>query len=476
MLYDTFGFPLDLTKEICLENGVEVDEEGFNACMKEQKERARAARGEVESFKKQSADLLHFFTPSSFNYEKEELKAKVIGCFKDGVKVDSIDESGEVAFDETCFYSLSGGQVSDAGNIVNDNAKARVVGMSKAPSGQHLHHVEVEFGEIKVGDCFDLIIDKKKRDLTARNHSATHLMHAALCEVLGSHIEQKGSFVNEDYLRFDFPSLRKLTDAELEAIENLVNEKIVESIEEKTLVLPIEEAKSLGAEMEFSEKYGDTVRVVTFGEFSKEFCGGTHVKNTSEIGLFVIESESSVASGIRRIQARTSLGALKYLNKKRALLSRLESSLGVANDEDALPRAKALNDKLDEEEKTIKALKDKLASSSAKSMNEEFVEEGGKFLLVKKVPSLGRKDLLNLGDQLKVVHEHSLIMLLGEENALVCFATGDVAKSLGAGKAIKEVSSLLSGNGGGRPEMASGSYKDASRLEEVKQTLLNLLK
>ena len=475
LLYDTFGFPLDLTKEICEENGVIVDEEGFNACMKEQKERARAARGEVESFKKQSADLLKFSTPSTFRYDGHKIEAKVIGLFKDGVKVDELDESGEVAFDETVFYCLSGGQVSDAGTLYNKGCKARVIGMSKAPAKQHLHHVEVEFGSIKVGDVMTLEIDGLKRELTARNHSATHLLHAALCEVLHAHVEQKGSFVNEEYLRFDFPSLTKLSNAELEAIEALVNQKIVEGIEEKTLVLPIEEAKKLGAEMEFSEKYGDTVRVVTFGDFSKEFCGGTHVKNTSEIGLFVIESEGSVASGIRRIQARTSLGAYRYLRKKRVLLSHMEEALGVGSDEDAMIRTKAVLEHLSENEKTIKSLKDKLASSSAKSLADEFADVGGKRLFVKKVAGMGRKDLLTLGDQLKVIHPDSLILLLGEENAVTCFATGKVAASIGAGKALKEVSPLLQGNGGGRNEMASGSYKDASKLEEVKKQLIGLL-
>ena len=474
LLYDTFGFPFDLTKEICLENNVEVDEEGFKACMEEQKRRAREARGDVESFKKQSADLLKFTEPSTFLYEGYTIQAKVVGTFKDGEKVDEIDESGEVVFDQTVFYSLSGGQVSDEGIIFNDKTKARVVSMSKAPAKQNLHHVELEFGSIKVGDVLTLQINASKRELTARNHSATHLLHAALCEVLGGHVEQKGSFVNEEYLRFDFPSLSRLTPTELSKIEALVNEKILEAIEEKTLVLPLEEAKKLGAEMEFSEKYGDTVRVVTFGDYSKEFCGGTHVKNTADIGLFVIESESSVASGVRRIQARTSLGAYKYLNKKRALLNQVEASLGVASDEDALPRVKSILDNLSEDEKAIKSLKDKLASSSAKSLAEEFVEKDGKFLFVKKVNG-GRKDLLTLGDQLKVVHPDSLILLLGEENALVCFATGNLASSIGAGKALKTISSLLNGAGGGRNEMASGSYKDASRLEEVKQTLLGLL-
>ena len=475
LLYDTFGFPFDLTKEICLENHVEVDEAGFNAAMEEQKQRARAAREDVNSFKKQSADLLAFDLPSTFDYEHTCLEAKVIGLFKDGVKVEELDESGEVVFDTTCFYCISGGQVSDAGYIENEHARAHVNALSKAPAKQNLHHVELEYGKIKVGDTFTLHVDETKRALTARNHSATHLMHAALCEVLGTHVEQKGSFVNEEYLRFDFPSLAKLTREQLNKIEAIVNQKIFEAIQEETLILPIEEAKKLGAEMEFSEKYGDLVRVVTFGEFSKEFCGGTHVRNTSDIGLFVIESESSVAAGIRRIQARTSLGAIAYLNKKRTLIEGIASTLGAASEEEILPRIKANAKTMEEMDKSIKTLKDKLASSSAKSLEEEFEEYNGKFLFVKLLKGMGRQDLLTLGDRLKVLHKDSLILLLGDNNALVCFATGDVAASIGAGKALKEAASFLSGAGGGRPEMASGSYKDASRLEEAKQSLVKLL-
>lgn len=475
LLYDTFGFPLDITKEVCEENGVTVDVEGFNACMEEQKNRARAARGEVESFKKQSADLLQFTAPSTFVYEAHEIEARVIGLFKDGVAVDELDEEGDVAFDWTVFYAVSGGQVSDEGVFFNKTTRGRVVSMSKAPAKQNLHHIELEYGKIRMGDTLTLKINEQKRELTARNHSATHLLHAALCEVLGTHVDQKGSFVNEEYLRFDFPSLRKLTMEELNRLESIVNEKISQCIEEKTLILPLEDAKKLGAEMEFSEKYGDTVRVVTFGEYSKEFCGGTHVRNTAEIGLFVIESEGSVASGVRRIQARTSLGAYRYLNKKRQLLSNVGQKLGVGADDDLLPKLKSIEETMGEQEKTIKALKDKLASSSAKSFEEAFEEKDGKFLLVKLVKGMERKDLLSLGDRLKVIHPDSLLLLLGENGALVCFATGSVAARVGAGKALKEVAPILQGAGGGRPEMASGSYKDASRLEEARKALLALL-
>ncbi|MGN1262076.1 MAG: alanine--tRNA ligase, partial [Candidatus Enteromonas sp.] len=283
-LYDTFGFPSDLTAEICAELGVQADMEGFASCMKAQKERARAARGEIESFHKQSKDLLAFKDPSSFTYDSLSVDAKVTGIFVDGVRVSVLDEEGDVAFDLTPFYAEMGGQVSDTGSISSPSCSGKVLHVGKAPSGQHLHHVQMEFGALREGDAIHLSVDALRRKKIERNHSATHLLHAALSEVLGKHIEQKGSYVDEDYLRFDYGALEKPSEEELKKIEELVNEKILESIERNTKVLPIEEAKSIGAEMEFSEKYGDVVRVVCFDAVSKEFCGGTHVANTADIG------------------------------------------------------------------------------------------------------------------------------------------------------------------------------------------------
>ncbi len=472
-LFDTYGFPLDLTQEICAENGVSVDVEGFARCMDEQKERARKARGEIESFHKQSKDLLSFKDPSEFLYEGYEIKAKVIGVFKDGVRADALDESGEVAFDKTVFYAECGGQVSDEGRIEGDEISAKVVGVSKAPCGQHLHHVEIDFGTIKEGDELTLRIDRRKRELTARNHSATHLLHSAISNVLGAHVDQKGSYVDSEYLRFDFSSLEKLSDEQLSAIEKEVNEKILEAIPEITEVLPIEEAKKRGAEMEFAEKYGETVRVVEFGEYSREFCGGTHVKNSSDIGLFVLESESAVSSGVRRIQGRTSYGAYEYLSKKRAMLTQATSRL-CCQDNELLGKINSLQDGLSSSNKEIASLKAKMASDSAKSLSSILEEINGVSFLAKKLDKGERNDLLSLADNLKSGKKDYYLFLAGKGEkgvSLVIMAGGEGAKRLGAGAGMKLVAPLLGGNGGGKPEMASGSGKDLSRFDEASSLL-----
>lgn len=472
-LYDTFGFPSDLTKEICLEAGVTADMEGFEKAMEEQKERARNARGEIESFHKQSKDLLAFKDKSEFTYDPKDIESKVIGCFVDGVRVDSIEEEGEIAFDIDNFYAESGGQVSDGGRVYNGFAEADVIGVSKAPSGQHLLRVHLRYGAIKEGDKLNLEIDKKKRELTARNHSATHLLHAALGEVLGRHVDQKGSYVDENYLRFDYAALSKPTDEELRAIEELVNEKIAEAIPEVTKVLPIEEAKLLGAEMEFSEKYGDTVRVVTFGEFSKEFCGGTHVGNSSDIGVFVIESEGAVASGIRRIQGRTSLGAYKFLANKKRVLSEIEEKLGNPSDAEAPSRLDGVKRESDARNKEIEALKSKLATLESKGLDSEFEVINNVYFMLKVVDG-GRNDVMKLGDNLKTKHPDYLIGLIGregEKKPFVVFAGGKGKDVLPAGNAMKLAAAILGGNGGGKPEMASGSASDLSKLDEARDAL-----
>ncbi len=472
-LFDTYGFPLDLTTEIAQENGVKVDVEGFSKCMEEQKERARKARGEIESFHKQSKDLLSFKDPSEFLYEGHVTKAKVIGLFKDGSRVSSLDEEGEVAFDRTVFYAECGGQVSDKGKIEGKDFSARVVSVSKAPCGQHLHHVEIEFGTLKEGDELTLAIDGRKRELTTRNHSATHLLHAAISHVLGAHVDQKGSYVDENYLRFDFSSLEKLSDEQLKSIENEVNEKILEGIKEVTEILPIEEAKKRGAEMEFAEKYGETVRVVEFGEYSREFCGGTHVKNTSDIGLFVLESESAVSSGVRRIQGRTSFGAYEYLSKKRAILNEASRRFSC-QDNEVIGKISALQDSLSLSGKEIASLKAKMASDSAKSLSSGMEEINGIAFLAKCLEKGERSDLLSLADNLKSGKKDYYLFLAGKGEkgiSVVIMAGGEGAKKLGAGAGMKLVAPLLSGNGGGKPEMASGSAKDLSRFDEASSLL-----
>ena len=465
LLYDTYGFPADMTKEICEENGVKADMDGFQKCMEEQKERARAARGDIESFHKQSKDLLEFKTPSEFVYDQESLKAKVTGLFVDGNAVEEIEEEGDVAFDLTPFYAEMGGQVSDTGTLKNDSVLGTITRVGKAPAGQNLHHVHLQFGHLSVGEEVELALDSKRRHLIERNHSATHLLHAAISEILGKHVEQKGSYCDENYLRFDFTSMDKLSSEDLNKIEALVNEKIAESIPEETKILPVDEAKNLGAEMEFSEKYGSVVRVVCFEDFSKEFCGGTHVKNTSEIGLFVLESESSVSAGTRRIQARTSLGAYQYLRRKSEVLASIESET-LSKDDTVLESVKKLEGHIDELQAELNQLKDKMSSSKANELQKQFEEIDGIHFLAWKGEG-ERGDIMKLGDSLKSIYSDYVLFLCGKGSkgySLVVFAGGKGAQ-IGAGKIMKEIAPILGGNGGGKPEMASGSAKNLDGFE-----------
>jgi len=478
-LYDTYGFPSELTKEISLEAGVEVDMLGFAKLMDEQKERARNARGEIESFHKQSKDLLAFKEPSVFVYEDIDLKAKVVGLFKDGVSVPGLDEEGEVVFDKTTFYAESGGQVSDGGEIENKGCKAAVVGVSKAPAGQHLHEVHIEFGTIKLGDVFTLKIDHLKRKLTMRNHSATHLLHAALSHVLGRHVDQKGSFVNEDYFRFDFSSMEKLSPDQIDEVEGIVNKEIAEALPERTEVLPLEEAKKLGAEMEFAEKYGSFVRVVSFGDVSKEFCGGTHCANTQDIGIFVIESEEAIASGVRRIQGRSSLGAYRFLKNQGNLVSSLRSELGGVSEKDILPRIGSLENELLESKKELESLKGKISAASAKALESQFVKVGSVNYLAKKVDGADRNGLLSLGDNLKgKFADHVIVLAGGEEGAipLIVFVGGAGLAKIKAGDIVKRLALAMGGSGGGRPEMASGQGKSFSQFEATISSIKESLK
>lgn len=477
-LYDTFGFPKELTLEICEENGVTVDIDEFNEEMNKQKERARAARGDLQSMNKQSIDLLQFNAESKFNYEITECESEVIGLFVDGVKVDTLTGEGDLIVKETPFYAESGGQVADKGTISNKEMEARVTNVNKAPNKQHLHHVSVLYGEIKVGDKVKLSIDTLNRNLTARNHSSVHLLQSALTEVLGSHIAQKGSYVCSDYIHFDFSHFEKMKEEEIAEVERKVNRWISEAIPEETKVLSIDEARKIGAKALFDDKYGDVVRVVCFGEVSKEFCGGTHVKNSQDIGIFVIESEESVASGVRRIVARTSLGAYELLKKRENMLNQARNSLGAGSYGEVATRLSTLLNEKADLKKTVETLQNKLASSEANSINNEFTQANGYEVLVKHIKDANRNALASLIDRLKVSHPNSAIVLVGDDAnsiSVICSVNGEALKSYKAGDLVRLTAGALGGSGGGRPDFASGAGKDKSKIADaiklVKETI-----
>ena len=479
-LYDTFGFPKELTMEICEENNVKVDLAGFNKLMEEQKNRARAARGDQQSMNKQSPDLMNCTLKSVFTYGIKPIESKVIALFKDGVKVDSLSEEGDIMLEETIFYAESGGQVADTGDIENKDVAMKVTNVIKAPNKQHLHHVEILYGEIKVGDRVTLKVDENRRKRIMRNHSSVHLLQRALTDVLGDHIAQHGSYVNEEYSHFDFNHFEKMSAEQIAEVERKVNNWIAEGIDCETKVLPIEEAKKMGAKALFDDKYGDVVRVVCFSDVSKEFCGGTHVGNTSDIGVFVIEYEESVAAGIRRIQARTSISAYELLKKRENMLAHIRDSLSLTSFGDVGNRVNSLMKEKDEYRKLSETLSDKLAYISSQSLKEQFVEVNGLHLLVNFLKGNKRENLLSLVDNLKTIYNDYLIVLIGEENGNlpIVVAASKVANDKGyqAGAIVRNVAQTLGGSGGGRPDMASGAGKDASKVNDAINLVKGLVK
>jgi len=469
-LYDTYGFPLELTREIALENNLSVDESGFKVLLEDQRVRARSARGGMQSMGRQSKDLLKEVSASTFVYDQLEIEATVTALFIEGQKVEEISSIGQVMFNQTVFYAESGGQVSDVGLIENKDFKALVSLMSKAPIGQHLHEVEIEYGELRVGDKVTLKVDENKRHLTMRNHSATHLLQAALNKVLGADIAQAGSFVGPDYLRFDFNYDGKIKDADLQEIELIVNEMIAQARPRSVHILPIKEARKLGAKSLFDEKYEDIVRVVDFKGISMEFCGGTHVENTEDIGIFLIASEHSVASGIRRIEAYTSLGAYQEVLRRASILRNSASLLkagAISEINETLKQRLSDNAKLQNE---IKTLKDKEASALSKSLRESFVVFNGIRLLIAQIPGAKREELVRLIDNLKTKYEDGVVVLLGEG------ATFDIVASCGkeavndgifAGDLVKGLASYLGGSGGGRKDFANGGGKIVKSIRDI---------
>lgn len=472
-LYDTYGFPIELTVEMCLEQGVKVDLEGFKVSLDKQKELARSSRKNIESFNKQSKDLLEFNLPSIYTYNDDTIEGKVIGLFKDGVKVDFIDDEGEIAFDKTNFYAEMGGQVADTGYIENNDTKANVINVTKAPNKEHLHHVKVLYGSIKIGDSLKLVVDKEKHEAIQKNHSATHLLQAALISALGDECRQKGSFVNDSYLRFDFSFNRKISQLELNRIEKKVNEFIKNSIENNTLVLPIEKAKELGALSLFDEKYGKEVRVVCFGEVSKEFCGGNHVKNSKDIGCFAIVSEGAIASGIRRIEAKTSYNAYEFLKSKDDLLNEIKESLNSKGNTEILPRISTLNEENTLLNQKVNSLLKELSILKSKEILDNVKNNG---YAVKYFDDLNRQGLMNVIDYIKTNANDYVLVLIGKEGdkypLMVASSKSNIEKGISSGKLVKKITSVLGGNGGGKDDRAQGSVLDISKIDKINKDFI----
>lgn len=472
-LYDTYGFPIELTKEICSDNGVSVDIDKFNECLEHQKELARNNRKNIESFNIQSKDLLDFKESSTYTYDSKTITSKVIGLFKNGVKVDEISDEGNVVFDVTNFYAEMGGQVADTGYIENNNTRAEVVDVHSAPNKQHLHNVKVLYGSIKVGDVFSLYVNEQKHFDIAKNHSATHLLQSALMSVLGDDVKQKGSLVNEDYLRFDFTHFEKISDSDLKKVEKTVNEYIRKGIPNVTKILPIEEAKKTGALSLFDEKYGKEVRVVEFGEVSKEFCGGSHVKNTADIGLFVIESEGSIANGVRRIQAKTSFEAYELLKQREELFNEVKENVEAKSYKEVLDRVKTIEHQYEALQEKYKILFDDLTKAKVKELETSF---NNSHVLFEYLKDYNMDALLKIYDSLKVKATDYTIILIGDDGGrhpIICGIGKDLVQNGKKSKDIlKIVTDVLGGAGGGRPDLSKGNVLSLENLVTAKTNVL----
>lgn len=469
-LYDTYGFPYELTEEFAQERNLTVDKAGFDREMEAQRERARAARSSEQSMSIQSDVFKDLEEETEFTgYTETEDTAKIIYMVADGKVQDMIEpgQRGEIVFEQTPFYAEKGGQVGDTGRIYDESGQvvAEVLDVQSAPGGQNLHIIEsIQYLDMK--ENYRLEIDVQRRELIKRNHTATHLMHQALRDVLGEHVHQAGSLVAPDLLRFDFSHLQPVTPAELAEIEGLVNQKIWDSIPLETIETDIKTAKEMGAQALFGEKYGEEVRVVCISDYSRELCGGTHVSNTSEIGLFKITQETGVGAGVRRIFAQTSQGAFNWLEEQLQVLDESKALLKAQTRQDVPAKITSQQEQIKKLEAELESLKHQMANEEAGEVFENVQEVGGIRLIASLTNVNDMSQLRDLADQWKQ-EDFSDILVLGLEaggkaNLLVAMKPPMVEKGLKAGDLIKEISQYIKGGGGGRPDMAQagGSYPE----------------
>ena len=465
-LYDTYGFPMDLTGDIARERGLTIDEAGFEAAMAAQRERARAA----SQFGVDYNQLVKVDTDTLFEgYDTTAGSAQIVALLRDGQAVDELaeGESGVVVLDRTPFYAESGGQVGDSGYLSGAGVRFDVRDTTKA-GGAHLHHGVVASGSLAVGSTIKAVVDDGIREATKANHSATHLLHAALRQVLGEHVQQKGSLVDSQRLRFDFSHFEAIRPEQLRELERMVNEQIRSNTAVEIEITDIETAKARGAMALFGEKYGNEVRVLTMGGgFSVELCGGTHVSRTGDIGLFKIVSEGGIAAGVRRIEAITGAAALDWVNETEEQL-RQAAQLVKGNRDTLLSKLGAALERSQQLEKEIQQLKARAASAAGNDLAGEAQQLNGMAVLVKRVDGVDGKGLLTLIDQLKNKLGSAVILLGGELDGkvvLVAGVTKDLTGRVKAGDLIRNTAQAVGGKGGGRPDMAQGGGTDVAALD-----------
>lgn len=474
-LFDTYGFPLELAKEYAEDQGMEIDEAGFADEMQKQKERARSARSNAKSMGVQSDLLTDLKTPSEYvGYDTLKVDAAVL---KDIIQDDQLTDTvnpGEarVLFDVTPFYAEMGGQVADQGVIedADGNVVAEVVDVQHAPNGQNLHTIKAK-REMHAGESFTLIVDRAFHLKVEKNHTATHLLDQALRDVLGEHTHQAGSLVEPGYLRFDFTHFGQVTDEDLQKVEEIINDKIYDEIPVTTVETDLETGKKMGAIALFDDKYGKKVRVVSVGDYSREFCGGTHVKNTNEIGLFKIVSESGVGAGVRRIEAVTSQAALEFLNGEEALLQKAAGLLKSTQVKDVPTKVEQLQAQVKDLNQTINQLEAKIAQAEVANIYDQVQEINGIRLITAEVQVSGMDQLRQMADDWKTKDQSDVLVLgakIGEKaNLIAAVKDPFVKEGLKAGDLIKAIAPKVNGGGGGRPNMAQAGGSAPEKINEA---------
>ncbi len=476
-LYDTYGFPIDLTKEILFDCGMTMDEQGYRDRMEQQRTRARNARvgdGDVAWAEDTTSDPIRDVKSEFVGYDASQAQAKITHLLVDGMLADSAGCDMEVGIitDKTPFYGESGGQMGDSGTMRTQSASVVVKNTKKLSEDRILHIAQIESGTIAVGDVVNAQVDTDLRDATSRNHSATHLLHSALRQVLGSHVNQAGSFVSPDRLRFDFAHFEAVSKEQLAKVEEIVNAKILEAMPVETKVMDKEEAKSTGAQALFGEKYGAKVRVVHMGDYSSELCGGTHIASTAQIGLFKIISESGVAAGTRRIEAVTGGGVLAYMKHTRQILEDVAKTFKVGNMEELPLKAQAFAEELKESGRVIEQLKNKLAGGAADALLSGAKQVKGVVLIAETLENTTVDEMRIMGDKFKEQISGALVVVLAStsEGKLSFVAmTNAQAAAMGAhaGNIIKKITPIADGSGGGRPDSAQGGGKAPHKMGEA---------
>lgn len=479
-LFDTYGFPYELTFEAAQDAGLEVDKDDFDKEMQAQKDRARKARGNLQSMGSQDETLMNIKDKSEFEYGTlQEDHAKLIDIVVDDKLVDSTDgETATLIFDKTPFYAERGGQVADQGEILNQDGElvAKVTDVQHAPNDQNLHFVDIVL-PLKKGEEYILKVDQKRRRGLKHNHTATHLLHAALRQVLGEHTHQAGSLVEPDYLRFDFTSLEPMTKAEITNVEKLVNEQIWKEIPVQTTVTDPETGLKMGALALFGEKYGDNVRVVKIDDFSTEFCGGTHSENTAQIGMFKIVSESAVGAGVRRIIAVTGPEAYNYVTERDEILKGVQDQVKAPKVEEVPGKVTSLEDDLKVAQKEIEQLKTKINQAKAGDIFNNVRKVKDLTAIAEIIDVEGMNDLRNLADNWKSSNKSNILVLAadvnGKANMVISLDDKAIAAGLKAGDLIKTAAPLFGGGGGGRPNMAQAGGKNPAGLKDAITKVIN---